>query len=181
MSEPCDDSTVAAAAATTDPCDEATATVAARAVTDPCDDPTATVAAAAATPTPPCDEDTTVSAAAATAEPCADDIAPAAVAGSKNLDFGICTDPTMKFGGGFDGRAATENSFLPTNSDGKFGGQSSALNPNIIANFICDNLVNTCKAGADALAACQAAKAVVAGLGVRDASVAVKFNAALGF
>lgn len=87
----------------------------------------------------------------------------------------------MKFGGGFDGRPATENTFLPTNSDGFFGGQSSALNPNIIANFICDTFINRCDAGQDAIDACANAEAVVAVQSVRDASVADKFNAALGF
>lgn len=102
-------------------------------------------------------------------------------AGKLGLDFGKCTDPTIKFGGGFDGRPATELTFLPTNSDGLFGGQQSALNPNIIANFICNNLVNRCIAGQDALDACAVAKAAVAALNVRDATVVTAFNSALGF
>lgn len=101
--------------------------------------------------------------------------------GKLGLDFGKCTDPTIKFGGGFDGRLATEFTFLPTNSDGLFGGQQSALNPNIITNFVCNNLVNRCSAGQDALDACAKAKASVAALNVRDATVVTLFNSALGF
>lgn len=70
---------------------------------------------------------------------------------------------------------------MPTNSDEIFGGQQSALNPNIITNFVCDNLVNRCNAGQDALDACVKAKAVVAALNVRDATVVTAFNSALEF
>lgn len=61
-------------------------------------------------------------------------------------------------------------------------GQQDALNPNIITNAICNNLINNCglKQGDAGEMACLSAKAVVAGLGTRDASTAAAWNAALG-
>lgn len=85
---------------------------------------------------------------------------------------------------GRPGRKADEFVFFPTNSDGHFGGQSDALNPAIIANFICDTFINRCNASQDALATCRAAQADVAAAdaaGQRDQAVADAFNRALGF
>ncbi|RPA93025.1 hypothetical protein L873DRAFT_1590672, partial [Choiromyces venosus 120613-1] len=96
------------------------------------------------------------------------------------LDFGSCTDPTMIFAGGLQSRPADEFTFLPSDNN-DFGGEQSALNPAITANFICDTLVNVCDAGQDALDACSQAEAGVQAAGVRDQSVADAFNAALGF
>lgn len=104
--------------------------------------------------------------------------------GNGALDFGICTDPTMSRAAGRPGRKADEFTFFPTNSDGNFGGQSDALNPAIIANFICDTFTNKCKASQAALDTCRQAQAGVVAAnaaGKRDQSVADAFNAALGF
>ena len=78
-------------------------------------------------------------------------------------------------------RKATEGTFLPTDPV-VAKGQQDALNPNIITNAICNNLINNCgvKQGDAGETACLSAKAVVAGLGTRDASTAAAWNAALG-
>ena len=94
--------------------------------------------------------------------------------------FGACT-PTMDFVLGRPGRKATEGTFLPTDPQ-VAKGQGDALNPNIITNAICNNLVNNCglKREDAGVKTCEAAKAKVAALGTKDASTAAAFNAALG-
>ena len=85
---------------------------------------------------------------------------------------------------GVNNRAADEFTFLPANTDGFFGGQGEALNPAIIARFICDTFVNKCDAGQDAIDACAIAEAGVEAAnaaGIRNQGVADAFNAALGF
>jgi len=68
------------------------------------------------------------------------------------LDLGSCSDPTIKFANGLDGR--TEPAFAPNNSaDFNHG---SALNIGIIASFICGQLQSACKASQDAIDACNA-------------------------
>ncbi|CAK7216946.1 hypothetical protein SCUCBS95973_002985 [Sporothrix curviconia] len=94
-------------------------------------------------------------------------------------DFGACT-PTMDFQLGRPGRKATEGTFLPTDPL-VAKGQQDALNPNIITNDICNQLTNVCDANQAAKDLCTQAKAVVAGLGTKDASTATAFNAQLGF
>lgn len=102
---------------------------------------------------------------------------------NEGADFGDCT-PTMDFqlGRAEFNRGADEGTFFPTdanvvaNSD-----QSDALNPNIIANFICDQLVNVCGANEAAINTCNEAQATVAGLEARDETTADAFNQALGF
>jgi hypothetical protein len=82
----------------------------------------------------------------------------AALANAAN--FNKCTDPTIEFGPGFDGRK--EDSFQPANkTDFNHG---SALNPKIISQFICDTLVNTCDANQKAIDNCKAAQAAADGL-----------------
>lgn len=99
-------------------------------------------------------------------------------------DFGSCT-PTMDFqlGRAEFNRKATEGTFFPTDVTNVVagGGQSDALNPNIITNFICNQLTNVCGANDAAKSACTAAKATVQGLGTKDQSTADAFNQALGF
>jgi phage I-like protein len=95
------------------------------------------------------------------------------------VDFGQCT-PTMDFQLGRAGRKATEGTFLPTDPL-VAKGQQDALNPNIITNRICDQLVNVCDANDAAVAKCQAAKAQVATLTTKDQTTADAFNSALGF
>jgi hypothetical protein len=70
-------------------------------------------------------------------------------------DFGSCTVPEISFAVGFDNRK--ETSFEPTNLvDYNHG---SADNIDIITNFMCDQLVNSCKADATAQATCAKAAA----------------------
>ncbi|KFZ01078.1 hypothetical protein V500_00887 [Pseudogymnoascus sp. VKM F-4518 (FW-2643)] len=102
-----------------------------------------------------------------------------AQASAGGFDFGTCT-PTMKFEGGLGGRPATEFTFQATDAV-VAKGQQEALNPNIITNRICDQLVNVCNAGASGKAACADAKAQILALGTRDASTAAKWNSLLGF
>lgn len=79
----------------------------------------------------------------------------------------------MQFGVGFDGR--TQASFQPANKTSFNHG--SALNPAIIATFICDTFVNSCNANKPAIDNCAAAKAAITGL--TGQAVADAFNAAV--
>ncbi|KAI1463139.1 uncharacterized protein F4812DRAFT_285439 [Daldinia caldariorum] len=99
-------------------------------------------------------------------------------ASSLGLDFGTCT-PTVKFEESLNGRKAGEFTFQAQDPVVNKG-QQEALNPNIIFNRICDQLVNVCGAAADAVAACKQAKADL-GSGPKDASTANAWNEALGF
>lgn len=56
------------------------------------------------------------------------------------VDLGSCTDPTMIFAQGLEGRK--ETTFQPNNLD-EFN-HGAAQNQNIITQFICDTFVNTC-------------------------------------
>ncbi|KAK1975292.1 hypothetical protein LZ30DRAFT_738061 [Colletotrichum cereale] len=94
-------------------------------------------------------------------------------------DFGKCT-PTMDLKAGRPGRGANEKTFLPTDPL-ITGGQQDALNPNIIAIKICDQLTNVCGANQAAKDLCGKAKAKLAAAGVKDASAVTIFNGALGF
>jgi len=111
--------------------------------------------------------------------------APAAsntTASVSSSDFGTCS-PAMDFqlGRAQFNRKATEGTFLPTDPV-VAKGQSDALNPNIITNAICNNLINNCGVTKDSAGetACLAAKAQILALGTRDASTAAAWNAALG-
>ncbi|KAG6359874.1 hypothetical protein INS49_010927 [Diaporthe citri] len=104
-------------------------------------------------------------------------------AAAGGADFGSCT-PTMDFqtGRAEFNRKADEGTFFPTDATlvGN-SGQSDALNPNIITNFICDQLTNVCGANDAAVSQCEDAQAQVEGLGTKDQSTADAFNSALGF
>ncbi|CAE6538924.1 unnamed protein product [Rhizoctonia solani] len=98
---------------------------------------------------------------------------PGSAALASTPNFGTCTNPTMEFGVGFDGR--TEASFQPANkADFNHG---SALNPAIIATAICDTFVNSCNANKAAIDNCAAAKAAISGL--TGQAVADAFNKAV--
>lgn len=103
--------------------------------------------------------------------------APGGGAGSVALattpNFGTCTNPTIEFGVGFDGR--TEASFQPVNKTSFNHG--SALNPTIITTFVCDTFVNSCNANKPAIDNCTAAKAAITGL--TGQAVVDAFNAAV--
>ncbi|CAE6409330.1 unnamed protein product [Rhizoctonia solani] len=98
---------------------------------------------------------------------------PGSAALATTPNFGTCTNPTMEFGVGFDGR--TEASFQPANKASFNHG--SALNPAIIATAICDTFVNSCNANKPAIDNCAAAKAAITGL--TGQAVADAFNAAV--
>ncbi|RWA05121.1 hypothetical protein EKO27_g9983 [Xylaria grammica] len=99
-------------------------------------------------------------------------------ASSLGLDFGTCT-PTVKFEESLNGRKAGEFTFQ-AQDPAVNKGQQEALNPAIIFNRICDQLVNVCGAAEDAHAACQDAQASLSN-GPKDASTADAWNTALGF
>jgi len=95
-------------------------------------------------------------------------------------EFGGCS-PAMDFKLGRPGRKATQGTFLPT--DPKVAkGQGDALNPNIITNAICNNLINFCglKKGSPGEVKCLAAKDTIKALGTKDASTAAAWNKAVG-
>ncbi|RYP46272.1 hypothetical protein DL768_007491 [Monosporascus sp. mg162] len=94
-------------------------------------------------------------------------------------DFGAC-DPTIDFQFGRAGRGEDEGTFLPVDPL-VAEGQQDALNPNIITNRVCDQLVNVCEANEAAVALCEQAQAQVEALGTKDETTAAAFNAALGF
>ncbi|KAL8669485.1 MAG: hypothetical protein Q9168_005919, partial [Polycauliona sp. 1 TL-2023] len=90
------------------------------------------------------------------------------------LNLGSCTDPTIKFADGLDGRK--EPSFIANNA--KDFPHGSALGIGVISGFICQQLNDKCKASADAVAACKKGADAAASLKGQDAADA--FNAALG-
>ncbi|KAF8306924.1 hypothetical protein DL93DRAFT_2088403 [Clavulina sp. PMI_390] len=97
-----------------------------------------------------------------------------------SLTFGTCTDPSVIFGPSFEGRQATDFSFLPNNRV-QFN-HDSAENPDIVFQAICDTLVNNCgltETDPNVLA-CRAAEAAADQFG-KTGKAADSFNAALGF
>ncbi|KAI1202814.1 hypothetical protein F5X97DRAFT_285800 [Nemania serpens] len=99
-------------------------------------------------------------------------------ASSLGLDFGSCT-PTVKFEESLNGRKAGEFTFQAQDPVVNKG-QQEALNPNIIFNRICDQLVNVCGAADDAVTLCRDTQASL-GSGPKDATTADAWNTALGF
>jgi len=88
-------------------------------------------------------------------------------------DFGTCTDPTIKFAVGLDGR--TGASFAPNNAaDFNHG---SALNIGVIASFICGQLQSSCKASSTAVLNCDAGETAASTLTGQAAADA--FNTAV--
>lgn len=133
----------------------------------------ATSTAAAADTTTAAAADTTAAAATTTTAAAA---ATSAASSASALDFGSCSNPTIEFGAGFDGRK--DNSFRPVNSaDFNHG---SALNIKVIADFICQQLNDKCKASAATIIACNAGETAAIAKGA-VAEAADVFNAALGF
>ncbi|KAL5526517.1 hypothetical protein ACEPAF_8241 [Sanghuangporus sanghuang] len=91
-------------------------------------------------------------------------------------DFGSCTVPEIEFGTGFDGR--TETSFEPV--DKASFNHDSAQNINIITQFICDSLTNTCGADQTAKDTCATAQAAASAAATGTGAQADAFNAAFG-
>ncbi|EEU40591.1 uncharacterized protein NECHADRAFT_33829 [Fusarium vanettenii 77-13-4] len=89
--------------------------------------------------------------------------------------FGSCSDPSIIFAAGLDGR--TEEAFAPSN-DADFN-HGSAQKIGIIADFICQRLGDSCKADADVVASCTSA-AAAAKATTQDQAAADVFNAGLG-
>lgn len=94
--------------------------------------------------------------------------------GGNTGNFGSCSNPSIKFANGLDGRK--EAAFAPVDqTDFNHG---SALNIKIIADFICDRLNDQCKAGAAVVAKCQSASAAASQQ--KGQAAADAFNQALG-
>ncbi|TQS36575.1 hypothetical protein Golomagni_02969 [Golovinomyces magnicellulatus] len=97
----------------------------------------------------------------------------------EGLDFGKCV-PTMKFEPGLNGRKETEFTFQAADPFLNKG-QQEALNPNIITNFIKNQLTNVCEANQAAKDAAVKAMGTISALNKKDASVAEEWNSLLGF
>ncbi|KAI9057273.1 hypothetical protein FKP32DRAFT_1584187 [Trametes sanguinea] len=134
---------------------------------DPCESVVTVTVTAAATATDATSTAvlaaTSTSAAAATSTAAAGDIG----------DFGSCSIPQIEFGVGFDGRK--ETSFQPVDKTSYNHG--SAQNIDIITQFICDTLTNSCGADATAKATCASAKAAADTVTAKTGGQADAFNA----
>ncbi|KAG6851103.1 hypothetical protein H0H93_000983 [Arthromyces matolae] len=91
-------------------------------------------------------------------------------------NFGKCSVPQIEFGVGFNGRK--ETSFQPVDLTSYNHG--SAQNIDIITQFICDTLTNSCGADATAKATCASARAAADTAPAKTGAQADKFNAAFG-
>lgn len=102
----------------------------------------------------------------------------AATGSASTAAFGTCADPTITFSQApSDGRqeAAFEATDLTNFPHG------SALGIGVISSFICDQLVNKCKADQAAVDKCDQADAAVKASGLKGQAAADSFNQALGF
>lgn len=95
-------------------------------------------------------------------------------AGGANGNFGSCSNPSIKFANGLDGRK--EAAFAPVDQT-EFN-HGSALNIKIVSDFICDRLNDQCKAGDAVVSKCRSASAAAAQL--KGQAAADSFNQALG-
>ena len=107
-------------------------------------------------------------------------------------DFGSCTVPQIEFGPGFDGRRETSfqpadksQCFLPysrffSDHSSESFNHGSAQNINIITQFICDTLVNSCGADQTAQATCATASSAVDTAAKGSGGQADAFNAVFG-
>lgn len=91
-------------------------------------------------------------------------------------NFGKCSVPQIEFGAGFDGRR--ETSFQPTNKT-SFG-HGSAQNIDIITQFICDTLTNSCGADQTAKNTCAQGRAAASAASRGTGAQADAFNSAFG-
>ncbi|KAI0833338.1 hypothetical protein BC628DRAFT_1335111 [Trametes gibbosa] len=99
-----------------------------------------------------------------------------AATGSGIGNFGSCSVPQIEFATGFDNRK--ETSFQPV--DKTSFNHGSAQNIDIITQFICDTLTNSCKADATAKATCQTARAAADTKTAKTGAQADAFNAVFG-
>ncbi|EJD06901.1 uncharacterized protein FOMMEDRAFT_17361 [Fomitiporia mediterranea MF3/22] len=91
-------------------------------------------------------------------------------------DFGSCSVPQIEFGTGFDNRK--ETSFEPV--DKTSFNHGSAQNIDIITQFICDTLTNSCGADQTAKDTCKTAQAAADAQTAKTGAQADAFNAAFG-
>ncbi|KAI0671624.1 hypothetical protein C8Q78DRAFT_1189353 [Trametes maxima] len=91
-------------------------------------------------------------------------------------NFGSCSVPQIEFATGFDNRK--ETSFQPV--DKASYNHGSAQNIDIITQFICDTLTNSCKADATAKQTCATAKSAASAAAKKTGAQADAFNAAFG-
>lgn len=91
-------------------------------------------------------------------------------------NFGSCSTPQIEFGVGFDGRK--ETSFEPVDKQSYNHGSAQAIG--IIAQFICDQLVNSCGADATAKATCATAENAVNNAAAKTGGQADAFNTVFG-
>ncbi|MCJ1310139.1 hypothetical protein MMC25_003800 [Agyrium rufum] len=93
---------------------------------------------------------------------------------SSTLDLGTCSNPTIIFGAGFDGR--TESSFEPANKTDFQHGSADKIA--VVASFICQQLADKCKASAATVTKCTAGSKAAEAAGVVGQGAADAFNAA---
>lgn len=97
------------------------------------------------------------------------------VASKRALNLGSCSDTTIVFQVGLDGRSGA--AFIASNQ--RDFNHGSALKIGVIADFICQRLASSCRAPADAIAACAAASAAAVAA-TQDQAAADAFNSAMG-
>jgi hypothetical protein len=156
--------TTAAATGAVDPCPATVTVTVSAAGTTVADASTATAAAASAA---------TTSAAASSAT---SGNATSAASSSSIGNFGSCSVPQIEFGVGFDNRK--ETSFQPV--DKTSFNHGSAQNIDVITQFICDTLTNSCGADATAKATCAQATTAADGQTAKTGAQADAFNAVFG-
>jgi hypothetical protein len=91
-------------------------------------------------------------------------------------NFGSCSVPQIEFATGFDNRK--ETSFQPVDQTSYNHG--TAQNIDIITQFICDTLTNSCGADATAKATCASAEKAADGQTAKTGAQADAFNAVFG-
>ncbi|KAJ3523476.1 hypothetical protein NM688_g8724 [Phlebia brevispora] len=100
-----------------------------------------------------------------------------AVASSAAIgNFGSCSVPQIEFGAGFDGRK--ETSFQPANKTSYNHGSAQAID--IISQFICDTLTNSCGADQTAKDTCAKASTAADAQPAKTGAQADAFNAVFG-
>jgi len=120
---------------------------------------------------------TTISSSASASTTHASGSASAGGANASGVDnFGSCSVPQIEFGTGFDGRK--ETSFQPVNKTSFNHGSAQAID--IISQFICDTLTNSCDADQTAKNSCTAAKTAADAQPPKTGAQADAFNAAFG-
>ncbi|KAJ4387799.1 hypothetical protein N0V93_008401 [Gnomoniopsis smithogilvyi] len=91
------------------------------------------------------------------------------------LDLGSCSDASIVFGDGIDGRNTA--AFVPANQQDFNHG--SALNIGVVAGFICQRLDSPCNAPSDTQASCAQASAAAVAV-TQDQAAADAWNAIMG-